>query len=37
VTIHEDNWRWGPEEKYSFREHDGRGYRRGDDWVEIGR
>jgi hypothetical protein len=37
VTVHEDNWRWGPEEKYTFREHDGRGYWRGDDWVEIGR
>jgi hypothetical protein len=35
VTIHEDNWRWGPEEKYTFREHEGRGYWRGDTWVEI--
>jgi hypothetical protein len=35
VTIHEDNWRWGPEEKYTFREHEGRGYWRGDTWVEV--
>jgi len=21
ITIHEDNWRWGPNEHYSFREH----------------
>jgi hypothetical protein len=26
VTIHEDNWRWGPEDHYAFREHEGRGY-----------
>jgi hypothetical protein len=34
VIIHEDNWKWGPQEKYSFREHEGRGYWRGDDWVQ---
>jgi len=21
VTIHEDNWRWGPDERFAFREH----------------
>ncbi len=31
VTIHEDSWRAGP--SVTFREHDGRGYWRGDDWV----
>ncbi len=30
ITIHEDNWRWGPIEHYSFREHEGRGYWSGD-------
>jgi hypothetical protein len=25
VIIHDDNWRWGPSEKYAFREHEGRG------------
>ena len=34
VVVHEDNWRWGPEEKFTFREHEGRGYWRGDRWTE---
>ena len=33
VIVHEDNWRWGPEEKFRFREHEGRGYWRDDKWV----
>jgi hypothetical protein len=33
VVVHEDNWRWGPKEKFSFREHEGRGYWRGEKWV----
>jgi hypothetical protein len=24
VIIHEDNWKWGPSERFSWREHDGR-------------
>jgi hypothetical protein len=35
VRVHEDNWRWGPEEKYTFREHEGRGYWKGDTWTEF--
>jgi hypothetical protein len=34
VVVHEDNWRWGPSEKYEFREHEGRGYWRGNNWRE---
>ncbi len=34
VVIHPDHWRWGPQEKYAWREHSGRGYWRGDEWVE---
>ena len=34
VVIHEDNWRWGPREKFTFREHEGRGYWRGNAWRE---
>jgi hypothetical protein len=34
VVIHRDNWRWGPRERYIFREHEGRGYWRGDSWTE---
>lgn len=33
VVVHEDNWRWGPSEHFVFREHEGRGYWRGHDWV----
>jgi hypothetical protein len=34
VVIHDDDWRWGPSEKFTFREHQGRGYWRGDNWTE---
>ncbi len=34
VLIHPDNWRWGPTEHYSWREHEGRGYWHGDHWME---
>lgn len=34
VTVHEDSWRWGPSERFAWREHEGRGYWRGDNWVE---
>ena len=33
VIVHPDSWRWGPSEHFTFREHVGRGYWRGDDWV----
>jgi hypothetical protein len=25
VVVHPDDWRWGPREHYSWREHEGRG------------
>jgi hypothetical protein len=31
VTVHEDAWKAGPSVR--FREHEGRGYWRGDDWT----
>jgi hypothetical protein len=34
VIVHPDDWRWGPGERFSWREHDGRGYWRGDRWME---
>jgi hypothetical protein len=34
VVIHDDNWRWGPQENFTFREHEGRGYWKGDSWTE---
>jgi hypothetical protein len=33
VIIREDSWKPGPTIK--FREHEGRGYWKGDSWVEI--
>jgi hypothetical protein len=33
VIVHEDNWKWGPSEHFTFREHEGRGYWRGDKWT----
>jgi hypothetical protein len=35
VIIHPDDWYWGAREHYAWREHEGRGYRRGDLWVEF--
>jgi hypothetical protein len=32
VTIHEDSWKWGPSDKYEWREREGRGYWHGDKW-----
>ena len=34
VVVHEDTWKWGPDEKYSWREHEGRGYWKGDSWTD---
>jgi hypothetical protein len=33
VVVHEDNWHWGPREKFSFREHEGHGYWHGGHWT----
>ncbi len=37
VVIHPDNWRWGANDHYVWREHAGRGYWSGDHWVEVER
>ena len=34
VIVHEDSWKWGPSERFSWREHEGRGYWNGDRWTE---
>jgi hypothetical protein len=34
VVVHSDDWRWGPKEHFVFKEHEGRGYWRGNHWVE---
>jgi len=33
ITIHEDNWKAGPSVK--FREREGRGYWKGERWIEF--
>jgi hypothetical protein len=35
IVVHPDNWRWGPQEKFTWREHEGRGYWHGDTWREF--
>jgi hypothetical protein len=34
VIVHPDDWRWGPKEHFTFREHEGRGFWRGSRWME---
>jgi hypothetical protein len=34
VIVHPDDWRWGPRERFAWREHEGRGYWRGGRWTE---
>jgi hypothetical protein len=34
VVIHPEGWRWGPRERYVWREHEGRGYWHGRNWRE---
>jgi len=34
IIVHPDTWHWGPSEHFTFREHEGRGYWRGDRWRE---
>ena len=35
LTIHPDDWRWKANEKYRWREHEGRGYWHGDSWTDF--
>ena len=34
VVVHSDDWRWGPQERFAWREHEGRGYWHGDTWRD---
>jgi hypothetical protein len=38
VFVHEDDWKWRPEERYEWREHEGNehGYWRDGAWITIG-
>jgi hypothetical protein len=35
VTVHPDDWSWGANDNFVWREHDGQGYWRGDAWREF--
>ena len=35
LTIHPNDWKWKEGDKFSFREHAGRGYWQGDSWKEF--
>ena len=35
VTVHENNWKWGEKEHYTWREHAGRGYWRNGVWIKF--
>ena len=35
VVVHKDDWKWGAADKYSWREHEGRGYWHGDRWMDM--
>ncbi len=35
VAVHPNNWRWGQNEHYAWREHSGRGYWRNGAWVRF--
>jgi hypothetical protein len=32
VVVHPDDWRWGPRDRFVWREHEGRGYWHGNRW-----
>ena len=33
VIVHPDDWRWGQGERFSWREHEGRGYWHDNRWI----
>jgi hypothetical protein len=35
VIIHPDDWRWKEGEHYAWREHNGRGYWKGGEWLPF--
>jgi hypothetical protein len=35
VVVHPDNWRWGPDDHYVWKEHRGRGYWHSGVWVAF--
>ncbi|HEY1560491.1 MAG TPA: hypothetical protein VGF71_06340 [Caulobacteraceae bacterium] len=35
VTVHPDNWTWGTDDHYRWREHNGRGYWKSGVWITF--
>jgi hypothetical protein len=35
IVVHPDNWRWGPSDRFVWREHPGRGYWRNGVWITF--
>jgi hypothetical protein len=35
IVIHPNEWRWGPGEHFAWKEHQGRGYWEGGNWITI--
>lgn len=35
VVVHDNHWRWGANDHYTWREHRGRGYWRDNAWVRF--
>lgn len=35
LVVHPDNWTWGPNDHYTWREHHGRGYWNNGVWIRF--
>ena len=35
LTVHENDWKWGDADHYTWREHEGRGYWRNGVWITF--
>ena len=35
ITVHPEGWRWGANDHYKWREHEGRGYWRNGVWIRF--
>jgi len=35
LKVYPDEWKWKEGERFRWREHEGRGYWRGDKWTEF--
>jgi hypothetical protein len=35
LVVHDNGWRWGPNDRFVWREHTGRGYWRNGIWIRF--